>query len=157
MQKLYQKKNNGSDADAADNFQESISIAWLNLRSGKFQGDAGQFNAYIRQICRYKWINQLRSTASNRLVLQEDLSTFSELIESNSIEEDSNNSMRLQASFAGIGEKCRDLLSRFYFNKESLASIAQVMDTTEASMKTIKYRCMMRLRKAYLERLEDDE
>ena len=153
----YVLRNKGSEADAADVFQESISVAWFNLRVGKFQGDAERFNAYIRQICKYKWINQLRSAAANGVSIRKDLSDLEEMAEEDPGVDDSIKSALLLDSFADLGEKCRDLLSRFYYKKESLATIAQVMDTTVSSMKTIKYRCMMRLRKAYLERSKENE
>lgn len=153
----FVRKNNGTADDAADLFQDSISVAWIKLKEGKFQGDSEYFNAYLRQVCKYKWINQRRSFANNKIILAEDLSDFEEKIDHNSIEDDTAKLVLLENSFSSIGEKCRDLLSRFYFKKESLAILAKVMDTTEESMKTIKYRCMMRLRKAYLKQLKEDE
>lgn len=153
----YVLKNNGSVDDAADIFQESISVAWINLKQGRFQGDSENFNAYIRQVCKFKWINQLRSFSSNKIILKEDLSDFEGKIDLNSVEEDTAQVELLQNSFSAIGEKCRDLLNRFYFKKESLATLAEEMETTVASMKTIKYRCMMRLRKAYIERSKGNE
>ncbi len=154
----YVLRNSGTTEDAADVFQEAVSAAWLNLRGGKFTGDAGQFNAYVRQICKYKWIAVLRSSARARPILQEDLSLFEELSDQgNSLDEQQRQIRRLQASFDGIGEKCRELLSRFYFRRQSLAKIAAAMNHTEESAKTIKYRCMMRLRKIYLEQYGTDE
>ena len=153
----YVRRNSGTVEDAADIFQESISVAWLNFREGKFRGDAQQFNAYIRQICKYKWINQLRSTARKQLSYEADLSIFEGEAETRQVEESIGQSEILRASFSAIGEKCRELLGRFYFGRQSLAQIARVMNNTEESIKTIKYRCMMRLRKAYLERHQENE
>lgn len=154
----YIRQNAGTAEDAQDVFQESVSVAWLNLKTGKFNGNAEQFNAYVRQICKFKWINQLKSAAHTRIVLEEDLSSFEGLAdELESLHEQREQAKRLQASFAGIGEKCRELLGRFYFRRQSLAKIADAMNNTEESIKTIKYRCMMRLRKIYLEKYHRDE
>jgi len=151
-------RNSGTADDAADIFQEAVSVAWLNLKSGKFSGDAEQFNAYVRQICKYKWMNVLRSSGRAKLVLKEDLSLVEGLIDDReSLDEQQEQTRRLQASFASIGEKCRELLGRFYFRRQSLAKIAYKMNNTEESIKTIKYRCMMRLRKIYLEKCQNDE
>jgi RNA polymerase sigma factor (sigma-70 family) len=155
--KRYVCNNNGSEADASDLFQESISVAWLNLKEGKFQGNQEDFNAYIRQICKNKWINQLRLNAKNPVILKENLSIIEAAIEPELIEKETDLIRLLKDSFSALGDKCRDLLSRFYFGKQSLAELSQLMGTTEESMKTIKYRCMMRLRKAYLERSKEDE
>jgi RNA polymerase sigma factor (sigma-70 family) len=154
--KKYVCNNNGSEADASDLFQDSISVAWFNLREGKFLGDQEDFNAYIRQICKNKWINQLRLAAKSPVILKENLSLMETPIESES-EQETRQILLLKESFSSIGEKCRDLLSKFYFGKQSLATLSKLMGNTEESMKTIKYRCMMRLRKAYLERSKEDE
>ncbi len=154
----YIRKNSGKAEDAQDVFQESVSAAWINLKAGKFKGDAKQFNAYVRQICKYKWINQLKSAAHTRTTLEEDLSQFeggADTIES--LDEQLKQTRQLNASFASIGEKCRELLGRFYFKRQPLAKIADAMNNTEESIKTIKYRCMMRLRKIYLEKYHNDE
>lgn len=154
----YILKNSGTLEDAADVFQEGVSAAWLNLRAGKFRGDAEQFNAYVRQICKYKWINQLKSAGRTRLVLEGDLSSFEgEADDAEVWARQLEQNQRLNASIARIGEKCRELLGRFYFQRQSLAKIAGAMNNTEDSIKTIKYRCMMRLRKIYLEKQHNDE
>lgn len=153
----YVRRNNGTAEDASDIFQESISTAWINLKEGKFQGDFDHFNAYIRQICKHKWINQLRSFANNKIILKEDFSDYESRIDLSPSDEYSMELDLLENSFTSIGEKCRDLLSRFYFKKESLSTIAEKMEFNEGSIKTMKYRCMMRLRKAYLDRSQNNE
>lgn len=154
----YIRQNSGKAEDAQDVFQESVSVAWLNLKAGKFKGNAEQFNAYVRQICKYKWINQLKSAAHTRIVLEEDLSLFEGKTDDwELLNEQLEQTKRLNASFASMGEKCRELLGRFYFKRQSLAKIADAMNNTEDSIKTIKYRCMMRLRKIYLEKYHNNE
>lgn len=155
--KSYVCKNNGTEEDAADIFQESISVAWLNLCNGRFEGDPEQFNAYIRQICKHKWINELRSKSKSQVFLSEDIAGFESMPDQEAIRDETAQILVLRASFDSIGEKCRDLLSGFYFKRQTLALLAKAMNLTEASVKTIKYRCMMRLRKAYLERAKEDE
>lgn len=156
--KRYIRQNSGKMEDAEDVFQESISAAWLNLKTGKFKGDAEQFNAYVRQICKYKWISRLKSAEHTRMVLEDDLSLFEGTAdEQELLDEQLGQTMRLNASFADLGEKCRELLGRFYFKRQPLAKIADAMNNTEESIKTIKYRCMMRLRKIYLEKYHNHE
>ncbi len=155
--KRYVEKNSGTREDAADVFQESISVAWHQLKEGKFQGDVDQFNAYIRQICKYKWINELKAASRKTVRLEGNLSTVDWLVDPQQAEDDSSQIKLLQASFAAIGDKCKELLGRFYFKRQSLSALAQQMGMTDESMKTTKYRCMMRLRKAYLERAKENE
>ncbi|MFB2119434.1 RNA polymerase sigma factor [Parapedobacter sp. 2B3] len=153
----YVLKNSGTLEDAADIFQEGVSAAWLNLREGKFSGGAEQFNAYVRQICKYKWINVLRAASGRIIRMEADIGVYEDLVDGEEVERSVQQSHVLRASFSTLGEKCRELLGRFYFKRQSLAHIAALMNNTEESIKTIKYRCMMRLRKAYLEKYNNDE
>lgn len=154
----YVRKNSGNAEDAQDIFQESVSIAWLNLKEGKFVGTAEQFNAYVRQVCKFKWINQLKSAVHTRTVLVDDPTALEgRLEETELLEEQLARCRQLNAAFAELGEKCKDLLGRFYYERQPLTQIAGAMDNTEESIKTIKYRCMMRLRKIYLEKYHSHE
>lgn len=154
----YIKKNSGNQEDAQDIFQESVSAAWLNLREGKFKGDSEQFNAYIRQICKYKWINMLKSVANSRTRLVDDFAEFEGHADAmEEFETQLEQSKRLNESFANMGDKCKALLDMFYFKRQSLAKIASLMNNTEESIKTMKYRCMMRLRKIYLDKFHNNE
>lgn len=141
-------QNAGNIADAQDVFQEGLSAAWINLQTGKFVGSRNQFTGYVRQICKYKWIDTLRSR--NRLKV-----SYVENIPEQGIEDfsgvDLEESRLLKKCFTTLGEKCRKVLGLFYYQKKSLAEIARDLQNTEDSIKTIKYRCMMQLRKIYLE------
>lgn len=148
----YVKKHSGTREDAADIFQESISVAWSNLKEGKFQGDMERFNAYLRQICKHKWINELKSSGRRAVRLKDDLAAMESAVDQKEFEEENNQFKLVQTSFDSLGERCRELLGKFYYERKSLSELAHQMGMTEASMKTTKYRCMMRLRKAYLER-----
>jgi len=152
----YILKNSGTLEDAADVFQDGVSAAWLNMREGKFNGNAEQFNAYVRQICKYKWINTLRVASFRKEWIEADMGEYEGLADDDGAARSIRESRLLRAAFATLGEKCRELLGRFYFKRQSLAQIAGLMNNTEESIKTIKYRCMVRLRKAYLEKYEDE-
>ncbi len=54
-----------------------------------------------------------------------------------------------QARFAQLGERCQEILRRFYYEKQSMKEIAEVFQLTEASAKNEKYRCMQRLNKLF--------
>lgn len=153
----YVLKNSGTSEDARDIFQDSVSAAWLNFRKGSFKGSPDHFNAYVRQICKYKWISVLRTSSRNPVLLEDDLSAFEGAWDGDHLEITITQGKLLRASFLSIGEKCRELLRRFYFKQQSLANIARQMGHTEESIKTMKYRCMMRLRKAFLEKEQKNE
>ena len=54
--------------------------------------------------------------------------------------------VRLREVYAKLDDKCRTVLDRFYFERKDLAAIADEMGVEEESIRTIKYRCMMKLR-----------
>lgn len=153
----YILKNSGSVDDARDVFQESVLAAWVNLKSGRFSGSQDQFNAYLRQICKYKWITVLRSAANKRTLYTEDPAVFEGHPDSEqNFDEQILESTQLKSSLEALGEKCRAVLNLFYYEQKSLAEIAIAQQNTEESIKTIKYRCMMQLRKIYLEKNKED-
>ncbi|MBX3238298.1 MAG: sigma-70 family RNA polymerase sigma factor [Chitinophagaceae bacterium] len=148
----YIRQNSGNPDDARDIFQEGIAAAWMNLRTGKFVGTRDKFNAYVRQICKYKWINELRSGKRKKTVYNEQVSEQD--IPDNVSEGDLEHTMLLKKSFSMLGEKCREVLEQFYYNQKPLGEIATQMQNTEDSIKTIKYRCMMQLRKFFLDEMK---
>lgn len=149
----YIRQNSGTEEDARDIFQEGLIAAWINLKEGRFSGQTDAFSAYLRQICKYKWISQIRSAARKRMQYTEDVSVFEQAAEHTAVTEDQLlEGQLLKSSFAALGEKCRTVLGQFYYQRKSLAEIAAAQGNTEESIKTIKYRCMMQLRKIYLEK-----
>lgn len=148
----YVRQNSGNHSDAKDVFQESIAAAWISLKEGRFKGDEAQFNAYLRQICRYKWINQIRSAARNKIIYND--AYLEQEVGNNGYEalkDQLQQSGLLQECFMQLGAKCKQVLGLFYYSRKSLGEIAAGMGNTEESIKTIKYRCMMQLRKLFLE------
>ncbi|HRO44767.1 sigma-70 family RNA polymerase sigma factor [Agriterribacter sp.] len=148
----YVRQNSGNDSDAKDVFQESIAAAWMSLQQGRFKGDKAQFNAYLRQICRFKWINQIRSAARSKIIYNDALLDHEVANNGHEVLKDQlQQSGLLQECFMQLGAKCKQVLRLFYYKRESLGEIAAGMGNTEESIKTIKYRCMMQLRKLFLE------
>lgn len=148
----YVQQNSGNVADAQDVFQDSVYAAWTNLREGRFTGNSAQFNAYLRQICKYKWLNHLKSTSRTRTSYQDNLEDLEQPdFDPQTTAEQLEQGRLLKDCFAQLGDKCRQVLGLFYYKRKSLAQIATAINNTEESVKTIKYRCMMQLRKLYLE------
>jgi len=148
----YIRQNSGNASDAEDIFQESLYAAWINLREGRFAGNMDQFNAYFRRICQNKWINQLNSAHRARTSYRDDFTGIEPAQDEDFAAEKSNDEGKLLGKcFNELGEKCKKILGLFYYKKEPMSKIAEITGDTEDSIKTIKYRCMQRLRKLYLE------
>ena len=53
---------------------------------------------------------------------------------------------RLRSIYAALDERCRAVLDRFYYERQDMATIAASLGVEEESVRTMKYRCMMKLR-----------
>lgn len=139
-------QNSGSRDDAKDIFQEAFVAMWRNVRLEKFiPTGEGSLNAYLFQIARHKWMDHLRSATVKKTTTLEEKHDIAMTFE----EMDDKDVERLKAireKFKQLGDSCRELLIRFYYQKQPLKDIAVSMEWTEATAKNNKYRCMERLR-----------
>ena len=137
--------NSGTERDAQDVFQEAITVLWLNAKEGRVRTDQnGDLGGYIHRVARNKWLDMLRSAEHKRErssiepdaagLVQEPVDQSEERLE------------RLRTIYAALDEKCRAVLDRFYYEGQDLATIARAMGVEVESIRTIKYRCMMKLR-----------
>jgi DNA-directed RNA polymerase specialized sigma24 family protein len=53
------------------------------------------------------------------------------------------------ATLARLGERCRDVLRRFYFDGESAGSIAETLETTAGNVHYILHVCRKKARFIY--------
>lgn len=145
--------NSGSEIDAQDVFQDAIIAIWLNVKEGKFKPlNGANIHGYLFQVARNKWLDKVRSAPfkkTMRLVDDEfDVSNHDELL--NTEVKDSRIDY-MQSLYNNLGEKCKAILNRFYFDKKSLAEIGKELNYDAETLRTTKYRCMMKLRKMHEE------
>ncbi|WP_353125478.1 RNA polymerase sigma factor [Parapedobacter pyrenivorans] len=146
----YVEKNSGSPDDAKDIYQEAFTAVWRNVQLDRFvPNDEGEFAAYLTRVAKNKWIDELRKNKNKHQVSmggEHELSMVSEM------EADQTDAYidTVKRQYKHLGERCRELLSRFYFHKQSLRKIAAIFDWTEASAKNNKYRCLKQLRELVL-------
>lgn len=142
----YILKNSGNSEDARDLYQEAFLAVWRNIQLEKFlPGDRNEFAAYLFQVSRFKWIDLLRTRKVRPIVPLNDR----ESIDTDVYETDTEEAKlikQVRNKFSELGIKCRDLLTRFYFQKQHLREIAQYFDWTEPTAKNNKYRCLQQLR-----------
>lgn len=141
----YILQNSGTADDAKDIYQEAFVAVWRNIQLDKFTPQhEGSLTAYILQISRNKWISHLRTSAiKNTLPLQFDATDTAD----EPTEEETDHIEMVAIHFKKLGDNCKELLSRFYYKKESLRSIGNSFSWTEATAKNNKYRCLEKLRK----------
>ena len=142
----YVLKNNGCIDQAKDIYQEAFITVWRNIQLDKFHPESeNALAAYLCQIARNKWMDQLRSKhyMKNRPI--NDL--VHKLPEENLEEIEENNFIGdVKKHFEKLGEKCKEVLTRFYYKKQSMKKIALRFGWTDATARNNKYRCLQKLR-----------
>ena len=100
--------------------------------------------AFLFKVARNKWLDQLRSAMHKhmRVVPVEHMPEPAD----EGTEGADERIQRLRDVYDRMDQRCRDVLGRFYYQRQDLATIARAMDVEEESIRTIKYRCMMKLR-----------
>ena len=148
--KQYIMSVGGSSDEADDIFQEGIISAFVNIRSGKYQqSQNAKFSTYLTQICKYKWYDVIKSAhKSKRGGEMMDIPDDQNIQES--IELDEKYSI-LHALIDDLGDQCKEILQRFYWQKESIEEISKALKMVAASVKNGKYRCMQKLKQMALE------
>lgn len=142
----YVLQNRGTAEQAKDIFQEAFIVLWRNIQMQKFVPENEQsIAAYLYRVSKNKWISYLRS-AQHKLSAtlpqeQAEDSTADEI----DAEQQSyiNNVVR---HLQQLGHQCKELLTAFYYKKQSMRQIGEQFGWTEASAKNNKYRCLEKLR-----------
>lgn len=144
----YVLNNSGSIEQAKDVYQEAFIVVWRNIQLDKFYPEnENALAAYLCQIARNKWADHLlRSKHFKKNTSLNDLAH--KLPEE--IEEDEDKDDRfidnVKKYFEKLGENCKEVLTRFYYKKQSMKEIAEHFAWTDASARNNKYRCLQKLR-----------
>lgn len=148
----YVKNNSGTDDEARDIYQDAFIAVWRNIQLDRFhpQNDTA-LDGYIYQIAKNKWVDHLRAVKRVQMVELTELNAGADTLpENNEEEEQMFNIMKTKIKL--LGDNCRDLLERFYFQKQSMRTISVAMKWTEATVRNNKYRCIQRLRDLLLKK-----
>lgn len=141
--KQHVMRNSGTVEDARDVFQEAITVLWLKAKDGALLPST-EPGAFLFQVARNKWLDRLRSASQRTMrMVPVDHIAGQETADAEELE---GRIQRLREVYGRMDEHCRAVLGRFYFQREDMATIAAAMGVTEDSIRTIKYRCMMKLR-----------
>lgn len=141
--------NSGSQDDAVDLFQETMTAVWINIRQNKFNPTAVSFGAYVLRIARNKWIDRLCLSDVRRATkLGDEAIDIVEHPAGEAEEHEAARLLALSAAFDTLGEKCQTILTAFYYRKDSLAAIGEQLNHDESTVRTLKCSCMSKLRAA---------
>ena len=141
----YVLKNKGCIDQAKDIYQEAFITVWRNIQMDKFYPEnENALAAYLCQIARNKWIDQLRSKSFQK---NTPIYDFEHKLVDEHIEEETDNFIiDIKKHFENLSENCKEVLTQFYYKKQSMKTIAKQFGWTDATARNNKYRCLQRLR-----------
>jgi RNA polymerase sigma factor (sigma-70 family) len=135
-------KNQGSLQDAEDVYQEALVILFRKLSAPDFQLTSS-LNTYLYSVCRYLWSDELKKRnklGQANLGANPDSMVYEDY--SDDVRKESEY-RQAETAFSMLGDKCRELLKLFYFNKMSMALITVKLGfSSEKLTKNQKYRCI---------------
>jgi RNA polymerase sigma factor (sigma-70 family) len=146
-------KNNGSVAHAKDIFQDSYIAVWKKIKNNTFiPKNETAINGFLYTVAKNKWMDYLRSSDYKKKVTFEEQHAFPNEsdIENTKEEEHSKKLTTAMNAFKKLGEPCKELLTKYYFDKKSMKEIAAELVLDAASTRNKKYRCMQKLRELAL-------
>lgn len=144
-------KNNGTKAYAKDIYQEAFLAVWQNVKQDKFVPQSeSSISGYLYTIAKNKWMDVLRSQGYKKTIVASQMSYFEiKEEENNGMDDDILKDKRLEDvmhAFKNLGDACKSLLRKFYFEKKSMNTIAEELQLDSASTRNKKYRCMQKLK-----------
>lgn len=132
------------DELSIDCFQEAVISLYENLAIGRISDQDATVKTYLFALGKHKLLNRIKKEDHQRRLLQDqELDTALEL---NDLRE--HNKHILAMAFDQLGQRCRQVLTKFYYNRYSIESIMIDMDyKNENTVKAHKSRCMNQLKR----------
>ncbi len=140
------RNNSGTRADAKDLFQDALIILLGKAKEEGFTLTCS-ISTYLFAICRNKWQEELRRRGRFTQELAAAPDEPSDLM--GLLAEEGRFGLAERA-LRSLGDKCLELLKRFYIAREPLQRIARAIGLSgEGAAKTRKYKCLEEARKRY--------
>jgi RNA polymerase sigma factor (sigma-70 family) len=137
------RKNQGSEDDASDIFQEAIIIIYRKIKENDLIFEKSSFKGYLFSVCRFLWLKQLEKRRVEKEKLNDSLPYQEDLYDDNlnELAEKNERYGLYQKHFGTLSTDCQKLLQLF-FEKVSLKEIAKVMGyKSEKYAKKRKFKC----------------
>lgn len=150
-------RNNGTEEDAKDVFQEAMIVLYEKAKTGTFELNC-QLKTYLYAVSRRIWLKRLQVSSrydlefgdfDNTVYPEEDWETH---------EKRDQEFGMMEHALSELGEPCRSLLEAYYLKKESMQNISLRFGYTNAdNAKNQKYKCLIRLRKLFFAQYKNEE
>ena len=140
----------GSRADTKTVVHESIITLLFNLHYEKYKWrEETELTTYVVSIARHKWSEMTRKPPRSVPLNPDDLPLLTDTTQQAETDELNFERRRLavEQNMVLLGEKCRDSIDLFYFQKKTMQEIATLLGwANEDVAKKEKYRCLKKLR-----------
>ncbi len=138
--------NSGDPEDAEDIFQDGLIVLYHQIKKGSHELNCS-LKTYLYSICRNLWLKKLR-TSSRVVKLSDTLKHYIPIEESSLRTLEENEQKKVISEFLDqLGEGCKTILTKFYFEKIKMTEIAQRMGlANEQVAKNKKSGCMKKLK-----------
>lgn len=146
MVRNYILKNNGSQDDADDILQDAAIAVWEKIQSDTLQLSA-KLSTFVFAVAKNLWLKRLhkmeRQTPMND-IHTENLSEPTDNLNPQDVK-------IIAQLMAQLGEKCRSILSMFYFENRDMNDIATTLEYNNAdTAKAKKHQCFKQLQHLFL-------
>jgi RNA polymerase sigma factor (sigma-70 family) len=134
-------RSGGTKQEAEEIFTDALLLLVEKVSNPKFELTS-KLSTYLYGITRFLWLNELKKTkrkfelewSDTLILIDEDLDYDSEKEEQ---------LKQLETVIDQVSEKCKQIFELFYFKKESMKQVANLLGFTSVnSAKTQKYKCI---------------
>lgn len=146
MLEHYIIQNSGSADDAADLIQEVMLVFVKLVSEEKYRGEAS-VKSFLYSICKNLWITELRKRKSTEARHDRYEGEKDQLESDISTQISKNENLKFVMDlFDKLGEKCKQLLTLFYFEELPIKEITEKLEfSSEQVLRNKKYKCLQNL------------
>ena len=136
-----------SEQDALDHYQDTITIFFEKVMNGTLREIESSVKTYLFGIGKNRILQQFQRE-NTRLRHEEEVSEHYRFLAEKELNEIYVSAGETTADmFSMLGEKCKEILKLFYFDKKSMTEIANLMEfKNEGVARTSKKRCLEKIR-----------
>jgi RNA polymerase sigma factor (sigma-70 family) len=142
----YIKKNNGSDEDAEDIFQEVV-LTFIDLvKKDKFRGES-TVSTFLYALTRNTWLNELKKRGRTK-IRDEKFEKAKDTIGPDVSNYLVNREMKAQLMnvVESLGETCKKILVAVYFDNLAMKEILNLLNyENEQVVRNKKYKCLKQM------------
>lgn len=131
------QKNNGTEDEAKDIYQDALVVFWEKVASGDFVLSS-KISTYLYSVCTNLWRKELER--KKKTVSEEhDVAVHVNYGSNEQIE-------AIHSCIAKMSDTCQKVLTMYYFDRISMAEIAEKLGFSNSdTAKTKKYKCKKEL------------